>query len=108
MEFTVDNVFKLLKKSLTIIFLQDTMDNRVPLVRCVGRGLFFDNMDVYQLLATPMFKKILLTDATTEDGEDEVTKYFKFRKNGIAYWVSGTQIKEPSLVMNGTMSYYFL
>ena len=27
-------------------------------------------MDVYQHLATPMIKKILLTDATTEDGED--------------------------------------
>jgi hypothetical protein len=89
MEFTVDNVFKLLKKSLTIFFLQDTMDNRVPMMRlnpvtdgsnCVDRGLFRDNIDVYQLLATQMFKKILLTDATTEDGEDEVTKYFKVQK----------------------------
>ena len=47
---------------------------------CVKRGLFCDNMDVYQHLATPMFKKILLTDATTEDGEDEMTKYFKVQK----------------------------
>ena len=43
---------------------------------CVERGLFCDIMDVYQHLATPMFKKIILTDATTENGEDDVTKYF--------------------------------
>ena len=57
------------------------MDNRVPIMHlnpvtddsnCVKRGLFCDNMDAYQLLATPMFKTILLTDATTEDGDDEV------------------------------------
>ncbi len=47
---------------------------------CVDRGLFCNNMDIYHLLATPMLKKISLTDATTEDGEDEVTTYFKVQK----------------------------
>ena len=93
------------------------MDNRVPMMRlnpvtdgsnCVDRGLFCDNMEVYQLLATPMFKKILLTDATTEDGEDKVTTKFKVQKEWNHLLDECTQTKEPSLVMNGTMSYYFL
>ena len=65
------------------------MDKRVPRIRLnpvidcsdrVKRGLLFTNMDVHQYLADPTFKKILLTDGTTEHGEDELTKYFKVLK----------------------------
>ena len=43
---------------------------------CVERGLFLVNNDLYSMLTQQKFRNILLTDATTEDGDNEVAKYF--------------------------------
>ena len=42
----------------------------------VKRGLYTDDTDVPSNLKCKTFKEILTTDATTEDGESEVAKYF--------------------------------
>ncbi len=42
----------------------------------VKRGLYTDDSDVPSNLKCKTFKEILTTDATTEDGEIEVAKYF--------------------------------
>jgi hypothetical protein len=40
------------------------------------------------MLTQQQFKEILLTDATTIDGEYDVGKYFKVEKSGMHYWES--------------------
>ncbi len=47
---------------------------------CVERGLFLFNNDLYSMLTQQKFRNILLTEVTTEDGEDEGAKYFKVKK----------------------------
>ncbi len=42
----------------------------------VKRGLYTDDTDVPSNLKYKTFKEILTMDATTEDGESEVAKYF--------------------------------
>ncbi len=42
----------------------------------VKRGLFATDTNLLCKLKNQTFKEILLTDATTEDGEDAVVKYF--------------------------------
>ncbi len=75
---------------------------------CVERGLFLVNNDLYSMLIQQKFRNILLTNATTEDGEDEVAKYFKVKNSGMHYWISGMKKKRLFLVLNSIMSYYFL
>jgi hypothetical protein len=47
---------------------------------CVEHGLFLVNNDLYNMSTQQKFRNILLTNATAEDGEDEVAKYFKVKK----------------------------
>ncbi len=47
---------------------------------CVKRGLFLVDNDLYNKLTQKKIRKILLTNATTEGGEDEVATYFKVKK----------------------------
>ncbi len=47
---------------------------------CVDRGLFSTDNDSYNQLTHRNFKKILLTNATTDDGEYDVATYFKVQK----------------------------
>jgi hypothetical protein len=71
------------------MFYHDTTDN-MALMIClnpvtdhddsVKRGLFATDTDLLSKLKNQTFKEILLTDATTEDGEDEVVKYFGVQK----------------------------
>ena len=60
---------------VTMICLNPVQDDNV----CVKRRLFLVDNDLYNKL-TKNFRKILLTDATTDDGEDEVATYFKVKK----------------------------
>ncbi len=71
------------------MFFQQNTDNKVTMIclnpvqddnHCVGRGLFLVDNDLYNKLTQKNFREILLTDATTEDGEDEVATYFKVKK----------------------------
>ncbi len=66
-------------------FYQDSNDNVVPMIRLnpvinnddlVKRGLFANDTDVLSKLKCVTFEKILKTDATTEDGQNEVARYF--------------------------------
>ncbi len=71
------------------MFYQDTTDNMV-LVICLNpvtviddsikRGLFTTDTRVLSKLQDKTFKEILLTDATTEEGEDAVVAHFKVTK----------------------------
>ena len=67
------------------MFNQDTNDNMVPMIRLnpvtendnsVKRGLYTDDTDVRSNLKCKTFKEILTTDATTEEGQNEVARYF--------------------------------
>jgi hypothetical protein len=71
------------------MFVQQNTDNKVTMIRlnpvqddndCVRRGLFSVEEDSYNKLTQKKFRKILLTNATTEDGEDEVATYSKVKK----------------------------
>ncbi len=71
------------------IFYQERTDNRVSMIRlnpvttskhCVKRGLFSTDNDLYKELTHQNFKTILLTNATTDEGEDDVAKYLKVQK----------------------------
>jgi hypothetical protein len=71
------------------MFFQQNTDNKVTMIclnpvqddnNCVKRGLFLVDNDLYNKLTQKKIRKILLTDATTEDGEDEVATYFKVKK----------------------------
>jgi hypothetical protein len=68
---------------------QQNTDNKVTMIclnpvqddnDCVERRLFSVDNDLYNKLTQNKFRKILLTNATTEDGEDEVATYFKVKK----------------------------
>jgi hypothetical protein len=54
------------------------------------------------------FRDILLTDATTEDGEVEVAKYFKVNKQFDELLDQWHQERKVVTVSNGTTSYCFL
>jgi hypothetical protein len=71
------------------MFYQETTDNMVlmiclnPVTDCddsVKRGFFSTDTDLDSELTKKSFKDVLLTDATTENGEDKVVKYFKIKK----------------------------
>ena len=71
------------------MFYQDTTDNMVLMIclnpvtahdDSVKRGLFATDTDLLSKLKDKTFKEILLTDATTEDGEVAVVKYFGVQK----------------------------
>jgi hypothetical protein len=71
------------------MFYQERTDNRVSMIHlnpvttgkhCVKRGLFLTDNDLYKELTHQNFKTILLTNATTDEGEDDVAKYFKVQK----------------------------
>jgi hypothetical protein len=47
---------------------------------CVKRGLFLTDNDLYKELTHLNFKTMLLTNATTNEGEDDVATYFKVQK----------------------------
>jgi hypothetical protein len=61
------------------MYFQQNTDNKVTMIHlnpvqddndCVERGLFLVDNDLHNKLTQKIFRKILLTDATTEDGED--------------------------------------
>ncbi len=67
------------------MFFQQNTDNKVTMIHlnpvqddnnCVKRGLFLVDNDLYNKLTQNNLREILLTDATMEDGEDEVATYF--------------------------------
>jgi hypothetical protein len=71
------------------MFYQERTDNRASMIRlnpvttgkhCVERGLFLTDNDLYKELTHQNFKTILLTNATMDEGEDNVAKYFKVQK----------------------------
>jgi hypothetical protein len=71
------------------MFYQERTDNRVSMIclnpvttgkHCSERGLFLTDNNLYKELTHQIFKTILLTDATTDEGEDDVAKYFKVQK----------------------------
>jgi hypothetical protein len=71
------------------MFYQETTHNMVlmiclnPVTDCddsVQRGLFSTDTDLLSELTKQTFKEILLSNATTEDGEDKVVKYFRVQK----------------------------
>ncbi len=71
------------------MFCQETTDDRVSMIRlnpvttgkdCVDRELFLSHKDLYNQLTHQNFKKILLTDATLNDGEYDVAIYLKVQK----------------------------
>jgi hypothetical protein len=77
------------------MFYQETTDNRVSMMclnpvitgtDCVNRGLFSTDNDLYNQLKHQNFKKILLTVATTDDGEYDVATYFKVQKQWDELW----------------------
>ncbi len=74
----------------------------------VERGLFSVDDDFYSMLKQQKFKEILLTNATTIDGEHDVAKYFKVEKKWNTLLDKWNTEKRALLVLKGIMSYYFL
>jgi hypothetical protein len=73
------------------MFYQQNIDHKVIMIclnpvqddkDCVERRLFSVNNDLYSMLTQQKFRNILLTNATREDREDEVAKYFKVKTVG--------------------------
>jgi hypothetical protein len=71
------------------MFYQDTIDNMVLMIHLnpvthhddsIKRGLFATDTDLLSKLKGKTFKEILLTDATMEDGEVGMIKYFGVQK----------------------------
>ncbi len=71
------------------MFFQETTDNMVLMIRLnpvtdcddsIKRGMFSTDTDWHSELTKQSFKDILLTNATMENGEDEVVKYLKVKK----------------------------
>jgi hypothetical protein len=96
------------------MFYQETTDNRVSMIRlnpvttgknCVDRGLFSIDNDLYNQLTHQNFKKILLTNATTDDGEYDVATYFKVQDQWDELLF---QWKEEEKVIIGFERYYEL
>ncbi len=76
---------------------------------CVKRGLFLADNDLYKELTYRNFKTRLLTNATTTDeGEDDVAKYFKAQKQWNKLLFQWKEEGKSLLVSNGITSYYFL
>ncbi len=72
---------------------------------CVNRGLFLTDNDSYNQLTHQNFKKILLTNATMDDGEYNVATYFKVQKQWDELLF---QWKEEVKVIIGFKRYYEL
>jgi hypothetical protein len=96
------------------MFYQETTDNRVSIIRlnpvttgkdCVDRGVFLTDNDLYNQLTHQNFKKMLLTNASMDDGEYDVATYFKVQKqwNELLF-----QWKEEEKVIIGFKRYYKL
>ncbi len=99
------------------MFYQQNIDHKVTMIRlnpvqddkdCIECGLFLVNNDLYSMLTQQKFRNILLTNATMEDGEDEVAKYFKVNKQWDALLDQWHEEKKLLLVSNDITSYYFL
>jgi hypothetical protein len=96
------------------MFFQQNTDDKVTMIclnpvqddnDCVERGLFLVDNDLYNKLTQKNFREILLTDATTKDGEDEVATYFKVKKQ----WDELLdQYNEEGKVVFGFKRYYEL
>ncbi len=96
------------------MFYQEITDDRVSMIclnpvttgkHCVERGLFLTGNDLNKELTHQIFKTILLTNATRDEGEDDVAKYFKVQKlwNELLF-----QWKEEGKVIIGFERYYEL
>jgi hypothetical protein len=96
------------------MFYQERTDKRVSMIHlnpvttgkhCVERGLFSTDNDLCKELTHRNLKMILLTYATTDEGEDDVAKYFKVQKqwNELLFWW-----KEEGKVVIGFKWYYKL
>jgi hypothetical protein len=72
---------------------------------CVKKGLFSTDNNLYKELTHQNFETILLTNATTDEGEDDVAKYSKVQKqwNELLF-----QWKEEGKVVIGFERYYKL
>jgi hypothetical protein len=99
------------------MFFQKNTDNKVMMIclnpvqddnDCVERGLFLVDNDLCNKLTQKKFRKILLTNATMEDGEDEVATYFKVKKQWDELLDQWNEVERMLLVSNGITSYYFL
>ena len=75
---------------------------------CVKRGMFLTDNDFYNQLTRQNFKKILLTNATTDDREYDVVTYFKVQKQWDELLFCERKKKKSLLVSNGITIYYFL
>jgi hypothetical protein len=71
------------------MFYQDTTDNMISMIclnpvtdrdDSIKSGLFSTDTDLLCKLKNLTFKEKLLTNATTEDGEDAVVKYFRVQE----------------------------
>jgi hypothetical protein len=96
------------------IYYQERTENRVSMVglnpvttgtHCVKRGLFLIDNDLYKELTHVNFKTILLTNATRDEGEDDVAKYFKVQKQWNELLL---QWKEEGKVIIGFEQFYKL
>jgi hypothetical protein len=96
------------------MFYQETTINRVSMIclnpvttgkDCVNRGLFLTDNYLYNQLTHRNFKKILLTNATTDDGEYDVATYFQVQKQWDELLF---QWKEEEKVIIGFEWYYKL
>jgi hypothetical protein len=96
------------------MFYWERTDDRVSMIclnpvttgkHCVERGLFSTDNDLFKELTHQNFKTILLTNATTDEGEDDVAKYLKVQKqwNELLF-----QWKEEGKVVIGFERYYKL
>jgi hypothetical protein len=74
----------------------------------VKRGLFATDTDLLSKLKNQTFKEILLTDASTEDGEDEVVKYLGVQKLWEQLLEQWYDEKRKSEVTSDITNYYFL
>ncbi len=72
---------------------------------CVKRRLISTNYDLYKELTHQNFKTILLTNATTDEGEDDVANYFKVQTQWIELLF---QWKEEGKAVIGFKQYYKL
>jgi hypothetical protein len=92
-----ENIYSIFRDKLLLLgehvyhymFYQERTDNRVSMIHlnpvttgkhCVERGLFSTDNDLFKELTHRNFKTVLLTNATTNEGEDDVAKYFKVQK----------------------------
>ncbi len=74
----------------------------------IKTGLFATDTNLPCKLKNQTFKKILLTDATTEDGEDAVVKYFGVQKQWEKLLEQWYEEKKKSEVTSNITNCYFL